>query len=242
MYAFGGGNSLSLDGMFSTGSVAQQTQTILVVDTAYESPESSEFIVSSFGGVITSGGGGSGGGGGFIAEMTDAILAPERGIDGLGYYVDLYRNGEFDVLTEEFTLDVHNDFAEKVYEYKKVTDDETFQTLRLFFQGVLGGLLQSTYEYQKCVTTKDRAENQEEILNDPDKLREYYNTRYAKARRLFGDMEMKLSVPFKLKPEYQAYFDAIANDPNADRSAFEGGTLDAEVLGAILAAFQKNTT
>lgn len=239
MYAFGYGSNNSVDGMFSVGNVGQQTQTILVVDTAFEAPEANQFIISNFGGV--SSGGGGGGGGGFIAEMANSILAPERGIDGLGHYVDLYRNGEFDVLTEEFTLDVHNDFAEKVYEFKKVTDDETFQTLRLFFQGVLGGLLQSTYEYQKCVSTKERAENHEEILNDPEKLREYYNTRYAQARRLFGDMSMKLSIPFKLKPEYQAYFDAIANDPNAERGAFEGGTLDAEVLGAILAAFQKNT-
>ena len=229
------GNGISIDGAISVGSVQEQRETILVVQTAFEAPDSGEFVFVT-GGTGAGTGGVAGDGTGSAATLfINEILSP---VDGLKYYVHLYRDGKYEQLDQEFTLEVHNTFAERIFELKDLTDEDTYQTLRLFVQAVLGGLLQAKYEYVRCKNAELVALDDRELLNDAQRLQEYFQQTFSQARSLLPDMTMTLNLPFQLKPEYQAYVDAILNDPTNTRNPFEGGVMDAEVLASVLAKFQ----
>lgn len=120
--------------------------------------------------------------------------------------LDYYSNRQFDLVAKNLTVFDYEDLA---FTINKVTQTTLLGTvLQSFFNSTLQGIQQSVYQHLDFTKLSMKAEELkhcEEVLHDPDKLKEHLeNLRKSRGETFMTVPEVKIGAPV-LRPEYIEY-------------------------------------
>ena len=135
----------------------------------------------------------------------------------LSSYLNDFRTGDYENLNTEFTDERYiqfglllangNIFNSRViqnFEYRP----ETFNSYRDSFHRILDGLKLSIINNNLLTTTTDALNEANSILNDAEKLKEYFENNYTgNINTSVLDTSVELNIPFVLKEEYRIYLE-----------------------------------
>jgi|TARA_Y100000992_G_scaffold302450_1_gene276686 hypothetical protein len=161
----------------------------------------------------------------------------------LSSYLDEFRQGNIDNLNEQFTVDnyqrygtilannnIFNSTIVNAFPY----DSETFNNYRNTFHRVLDGLNLAILNNNILLNTNEELTNVKNILNDPELLANYYNTRYL-TNNIGGLSELNSNVPLtpiEISQEYILYVERYGIPDNL--------VFDSEKLSAIILELQNS--
>ena len=134
----------------------------------------------------------------------------------LATYLDYFRKGNIDKLNNEFTKEQYNYFGLTLantqnfmeanvvtFNYKPIT----FDNYRDTFHHLIDGLNISIINNNLLIKTQIDLSNANAILNDSEKLVEYYNNNYMETNTFeFLSMTSNLN-PLEFKEEYRIYLE-----------------------------------
>ena len=157
----------------------------------------------------------------------------------LSKYLNYFRHGDYNNLNIEFTneeyirfgllLENNNIFNKsniEKYKYKL----STFDSYRNSFHRILDGFKISINNNNKITILIKEINNINSIINDPNKLLDYYNKNY---KNIYTINNLNVStelIPIKIKEEYLIYIKRYGNPKN--------GNFDSEKISSILLELQ----
>tara|TARA_A100001015_G_scaffold267850_1_gene318246 strand:+ start:3750 stop:4367 length:618 start_codon:yes stop_codon:yes gene_type:complete len=161
--------------------------------------------------------------------------------DKLSVYLKDYRIGDIDKLNTEFTNQEYRRFGLILangrnfagsninkFEYRPIT----FNKYRNTFHYILDGLNVSIINNNALITAQTDLSNANAILNDPEKMVEYYDTNHVATNRLeILSMTTTLN-PLEFKEEYRIYLERYGIPDNL--------VFESEKLSTIILEIQNN--
>ena len=135
----------------------------------------------------------------------------------LSSYLNDFRRGNYEALNREFTDEryrlfglflangnIFNSRFIENFEYRP----ETFNSYRDSFHRILDGLKLSIINNNLLTTTTDALNEANTILNDPEKLKEYFDKNYGSFNALTElNISINLEASLDLKEEYRIYLE-----------------------------------
>lgn len=149
--------------------------------------------------------------------------------------LNYYKFGDFESLNTEFTNKKYAEVAETLADGDRYSDarvekitykDATFNTIRNSFHGILDGLNRGRIQHLDEVDHLEQINEFQTILQDPEKLQEYYKAHYETYENKDLSVEVELSLAPAFKPEYGIYIERFGLPIN--------GVFESEQLATIL--------